>query len=363
MNEQTDNAQRHSKMAERFRRIAKDQFEGYSPLYERLALGAADDPEVLAVASEVGQGKSVATLLLLGSVQYLLLKGAEHPLAAYYPSVVGYDRKPREGDPYPAFHDFVLQNRAEIERLVRTRIVQTNEVQRCACLLPVFGLLYDEALKRPLALVEVGTSAGLHLLWDKYGYSYGPGLQYGDPTSPVQLSCELRGKFRPPMPDPFPRVAYRVGIDLDPIDVRDPDQLLWLRALIWPEHRERAELLDRAAGIARQNPPSLLKGDVFDLLPQVVQSAPRGTAICIYHSYTLVQLPQEARDRLTTLIGQLSLDRPIYRISQEWLGGEAAQVTLTRFAGNTYEEQHLADCHPHGHWLEWKLGPSRARNY
>ncbi|MDQ3930659.1 MAG: DUF2332 domain-containing protein [Chloroflexota bacterium] len=353
MNEQSES---NSKMAERFRRIAKEQFEGYSPLYERLAEGVADDPEVLEVVSSVGHGKPVVPLLLLGAVHYLLLKGAEHPLAAYYPSVVGYNRKTQEGDPYAAFHDFVLQNRGEIERLVQTRIVQTNEVQRCACLLPVFGLLYKEALKRPLALVEVGTSAGLHLLWDKYGYSYGHDLQFGDLNSPVQLSCELKGKFRPPMPDPFPRVAYRVGIDLDPIDVRDPDQVLWLRALIWPEHQERAELLERAVGIAREDPPTLLKGDMFDLLPQAVQNAPRGTAICVYHSYTIVQLPKEDRDRLTSLVGELSLDRPIYRISQEWLGGEIAQVTLMRYAGNTYEEQLLAECHPHGHWLEWKRG-------
>lgn len=353
MNEQTDST---GKMAERFRQIAKEQFEGYSPLYERLAQSIAGDPEVLAVVDGVGHGEQVVPLLLLGSVHYLLLKGAEHPLAAYYPSVVGYDRNPREGDPYPAFHDFVLQNRAEVERLVQTSIVQTNEVQRCACLLPVFGLLYKEALKRPLALVEVGTSAGLHLLWDKYGYSYGPDLKFGDADSPVQLSCELRGKFRPPMPEPFPRVGYRVGVDLDPIDVRDPDQVLWLRAMIWPEHQDRAELLARAVEIAREDPPTLLKGDMFDLLPQAVRDAPRGTTICVYHSYTIVQLPQEDRKRLTSLIGELSLDRPIYRISQEWLGGETAQITLMRYAGNTYEEQHLADCHPHGHWLEWKRG-------
>ncbi|HEX8228407.1 MAG TPA: DUF2332 domain-containing protein [Chloroflexia bacterium] len=353
MNEQPDST---GKMAERFRQIAKEQFEGYSPLYERLAVSIAGDPEVLDVVSQVGHGKPVVPLLLLGSVHYLLLKGAEHPLAAYYPSVVGYDRKPQQGDPYPAFHDFVLQNRGEVERLVQTSMVQTNEVQRCACLLPVFGLLYREALKRPLALVEVGTSAGLHLLWDKYGYSYGPDLQFGDANSPVQISCELRGKFRPPMPEPFPRVGYRAGIDLDPIDVRDPDQVLWLRAMIWPEHQDRAELLERAVGIAREEPPTLLKGDMFDLLPQAVRDATRGTAICVYHSYTIVQLPQEHRERLTSLIGELSLDRPIYRISQEWLGGETAQITLMRYAGNTYEEQHLADCHPHGHWLEWKRG-------
>lgn len=353
MNDQTDPK---SRMAERFKKIAWEQFKGYSPLYERLALGVADDPEVLEVVTRVGHGKPVLPLLLLGSVHYLLLKGAEHPLTAFYPSVVGYDRKPQEGDPYPAFHDFVLQNQGEIEWLVQTRVVQTNEVQRCACLLPVFGLLYAEALKRPLSLVEVGSSAGLHLLWDRYGYSYGPGLHYGDLNSPVQLRCELRGKFQPPMPEPFPRVVYRVGIDLDPIDLRDPDQVLWVQAMIWPEHQERVEMLERAIEIARQDPPTVMKGDMFDLLPQAVQSAPRGTAICVYHSYTMVQLPQESRDGLTSLIGELSLDRPIYRISQEWFGGENAQITLMRYAGNTYEEQHLADCHPHGLWLEWKRG-------
>ncbi|MEA2574796.1 MAG: hypothetical protein QOH93_2094 [Chloroflexia bacterium] len=353
MNEDTD---KNSKMAERFRRIAKEQFEGYSPLYERLALGVAEDTEVLEVVSGAGQGKPVVTLLFFGSVHYLLLKGAEHPLAAYYPSVVDYDREPREGDPYSAFHDFVLQNRGDIERLVQTRNVQTNEVQRCACLLPVFALLYKEVLKRPLALVEVGSSAGLHLLWDRYGYNYGEDLQFGDANSPVQLKCELRGKFRPPMPDPFPKIGYRVGIDLNPIDVRDPDQVLWLRAMIWPEHQERAELLERAIAVARKDLPTLMKGDVFDLLPQAVRNAPRGTAICIYHSYTIMQLPKEARDRLTSMIGELSIDLPIYRISQEWPGGEAAQVNLMRYAGNTYVEQHLADCHPHGLWLEWKQG-------
>ena len=357
MNEQTDSIQ---KTANHFRHFAKEQFEGYSPLYEQLSLAIADDPDVLQLVSDVGHGKAVLPLLLLGSVHYLLLKGADHPLASYYPSATGSDRQPQSGDPYPAFRDFVLQNSREIERLVETRAVQTNEVQRCACLLPVFGLIYKEALKRPLALIEIGSSAGLHLLWDKYGYSYGPDMQYGDPNSPVQLSCELRGSLQPPMPEPFPKVASRLGIDLNPIDVRDPDQVLWLRAMIWPEHRERAEMLGKATEVAREDPPEVRAGDMFDLLPQAVESAPRGSAICVYHSYTIVQLPQEDRDRLTSLIGKLSLDRPIYRISQEWLGGETGNINLMRYAGNTYEDQLLAEVHPHGQWLEWKVDKRKA---
>lgn len=359
MNNQADSIE---KTAQRFRRIAKNQFQGYSPLYERLSLSIADDPEVLRLVSDGKHRTAILPFLLLGSVQYLLLKEADHPLASYFPSVVGYDRELTPGDPYPAFRDFVLERGGEIERLVATRTVQTNEVQRCACLLPVFGLIYKEAIKRPLALIEIGSSAGLHLLWDKYGYSYGPGLQYGDLNSPVQLSCELRGSLLPPMPDPFPVVASRLGIDLNPIDVRDPDQVLWLRAMIWPGNQEREELLDKAIEVARKGPPPVLAGDMFDLLPQAVERAPRGTAVCIYHSYTIMQLPQEDRDRLTSLIGKLSLDRPIYRISQEWLEGETGQITLMRYAGNTYEDQLLAEVHQHGLWLEWKAGKNTRRD-
>jgi hypothetical protein len=34
---------------------------------------------------------------------------------------------------------------------------------------------------RPLALIKIGTSAGRHLLWDQYGYHYGPDALYGNP--------------------------------------------------------------------------------------------------------------------------------------------------------------------------------------
>ena len=116
-------------------------------------------------------------------------------------------------------------------------------------------LAYSVAYRRagkPLSIVDLGASAGLHLLWDHYGYDYGEGKRFGNPNSQVRLTCSLRGNVSPPLPSQLPLVAYRVGIDLNPIDVNDPERMLWLKALVWPEHRKRAETLNSAIELAKQ---------------------------------------------------------------------------------------------------------------
>jgi len=104
---------------------------------------------------------------------------------------------------------------------------------------------------------------------------------------------------RPPIPKRLPAVASRVGIDLNPVDVRDPDTVLWFRALIWPEHHERLELLMRAIQLARQDPPELIAGDALELLPQVIATIPGDTPVCVFHTQAVNQFPREARERLT----------------------------------------------------------------
>lgn len=129
-----------------------------------------------------------------------------------------------------------------------TRATQTNEPARCAALLPALA-----TIDGPLALVEVGTSAGLCLYPDRYGYDY-DGRPVG-PPSPVQLRCTTSGPV--PVPTALPEVVARIGIDLNPLDVTDPDDLAWLRALVWPGpvEAERLQRLDAAAAIAAQEPP------------------------------------------------------------------------------------------------------------
>jgi hypothetical protein len=198
-------------LSRRFSWFANEVFAPHSPLYGRLAAGIAGDPELLALAGRATSGPEPN--LFLSAAHLLLLDGAEHPVAAFYPNLS--DGPPKGGDPYPAFRSFCLEHAYEIARIVSSRRVQTNEVRRCALLLPAFGLVARRT-GRPLALIEVGTSAGPNLLFDRYAYDYGEGLGLGDPRSPVRISCEARGGRRPPLPGRPPAVVSRLGLDLNP---------------------------------------------------------------------------------------------------------------------------------------------------
>jgi hypothetical protein len=323
-----------------------------SPLYGRLLAGCAKDPAILALVERSRPGQPAA-LLLLAAVHYLLLAGdgSRTPLARFYPSVTG---EPTPGDdPYPAFRAFCLAHWEAIGDLITSRRVQTNEVGRCACLLPAFAFVSTQAGGRPLALVDVGTSAGLTLLWDRYAYDYGDGTLQGDPASPVRLTCELRGPGRPPLPRSLPAVITRVGLDLYPIDVRDTDAVLWLRALIWPEHLDRAETLQRAVEVARTTPPQVLAGDALDVLPDVLATLPQEVVACIVHSHTIYQFTPDARERLVSILKAHAAGRDIIMIGMEPGAAGCSDLDLVRFHAGSAVRRRLAQCGYHGTWLAW----------
>jgi hypothetical protein len=336
-------------LALRFERFARQECH-VSPLYERLSLGVAGDPEVLAIAARAKPGQPVPNLLL-AAVHFLLLSGVQHPLADFYPSLSPVT--PVAADPYPRFRVFCLEHREKVLELISTRLVQTNEVRRCGCLLPAFTQVAQHAQGRPLALVEIGASAGLNLLWDRYGYDYGEGRHCGDSRSPVQIACRLRDVQQPMLPVVLPTVGMRVGLDLNPIDVRDPNAALWLRALVWPDERGRAELLRQAIQVAQHDPPRLLAGNALDLLPEALATVPNDQTLCVFHTHTMNQFPSEARARLWALVADQAAARDLYRISIEWLGEAHPRLELMSFAGGVLTEQLLAYCGSHGEWLEW----------
>ena len=340
-------------LSARFKRFAELECRNNSPLYERLALGIAADPEILALAANAREDQPLPNLFF-GAVHLLLLDSKDHPLAAFYPSASPVSD--REKDAYPYFRSFCLDHSKAIIELVRSHLVQTNEVSRSACLMPAFCLMARQAGNFPLSLVEIGASAGLNLLWHHYGYDYGERERYGDPSSPVQIISEFRGLRRPTIPLEFPKVALRLGLDLNPIDVCDPQACLWLRALVWPEHRDRAELLMRALEMARQHPTDLKAGDALDLLPEVLPDIPPDTALCIYHTHTLNQFSSEARERLSYLFAEHSKHRELFVISIEWTGGAHPQLQLASFDKGKKTERLLGYCDPHGKWLEWLGG-------
>ena len=159
--------------------------------------------------------------------------------------------------------------------------------------MPAFGIV-ARAAGRPLALIDVGAGAGLNLLWDEFYYRYSNGSAFGTGMSPVRIDCEIRGP-QPDIPQRFPEVADRVGIDLHPIDRADSEQYRWVQALIWPDHADRIDLLANARCIWLRNTPRVEAGDAIERLSGLVEDAPDDAALCVFHCHALNQFPAAAR--------------------------------------------------------------------
>ncbi len=248
--------------------FAVREARGVSATYDRLSLAICGDDGVLALLDTLPPGKRQPNLLF---------------------SVVRFLGGPVE-DP-SAFRDYVVANWSAIDAEIRTRATQTNEVGRCALLLPVLA-----ALAQPLALLEVGTSAGLCLYPDRYSYRYGEHVVgSGEPV----LECAATG-MAPPAG--VPEVVWRAGLDLNPLDVTDPADVAWLDALIWPEHEQRRARLRAAAAVAAADPPLLVRGDLVDDLPALAAQAPAGATLVVFHTSVLFYVPAPRRLAFAELV-------------------------------------------------------------
>jgi hypothetical protein len=341
--------------AESFRYYASTVYPGRSPLYVSLAMRVAEDPELLTIAAKAGE-KNALPNLFFSAVHLLLLKGEHHQLAAFYPSL---NNNSKHYDlAYPYFRNFVLEHRSEIDEIITTRFVQTNEVGRCAVLVPGFELVARQTKNRLLALIEIGSSAGLTLLWDRYHYQYREDMKCGDPKSPVQVECLLHGEKRPPVPNRFPEIVSRLGVDLNPVDIDDPENVQWLRALVWPEHQKRAHQLELAIQMARHDPPQIVRGDALELLPSLIDRVRDDAQLCVFHSFSLSLANGKPREKLEQMLAEASEERDLFHISLEWPKNlEAPLLTLASLKNGENREKVLARCNAHGEWLEW-LGDS-----
>ncbi|MEQ7009750.1 DUF2332 domain-containing protein [Actinopolymorpha sp. B17G11] len=271
------------KTAERYAEFAAREAHGVSPVYERLSLAVSRDDETLALLDTLPPVKRQPNLLF-GVVRFL--------------------GGPVE-DP-PAFHDYTVANWPAIGVEMRTRATQTNEAGRCAVLLPVLA-----ALPQPLALLEVGASAGLCLYPDRYAYRYGDQtVGSGEPV----LECAATGLVPPTR---SPSVVWRAGLDLNPLDVTDPADVAWLDALIWPEHAHRRARLRAAAAVAAADPPLLVRGDLVDDLPAMAARAPARATLVVFHSSVLYQVPEPRRDAFAETVRGLP---------GHWIANEAPDV-------------------------------------
>ena len=284
-----------------------------SPLYRCLSRTVAATGQLLDLACQ-GRPGQYPTFLFFGAVHLLLLAGTDHPLARFYPSIAGEGALPPEGAG-PALVSFGRERTAELAATIRTRLVQTNQVQRAIGLRLGLSVIADE-LPGPVHVIEVGTSAGLNLRFDRYGYRLN-GRQFGDPASPLQLAAECHGQEPEPDLDRQPSIASVLGVDLHPVDAADPGDRAWLQALVWPENHLQRALLTTGLELAAADPPPILAGDVIDVLPGIAGTLPAGQPRVVFHSATRMHVPASRLAAFDTAIERAGDSGPLWRLSIE----------------------------------------------
>jgi len=316
---------------ERYERFARDEAPGRSGVYEDWARGVASDLQVQAILARIPDTHRQPPLVF--AVTRML------------------------GAPLGDFGTWREHLRAHADAVVAecsARSIQTNEPLRLAPLLPVLS-----EIDGPIALLEIGASAGLCLYPDRYSYRYvdeqGRHVAALDPDegpASVVLTSEVRG-FMPParMPD----VRWRAGIDLAPLDARDPGDRDWLRALVWPGEEGRAERIDAALEVAAADPPLLVRGDANERISAVAASAPRDATLVITTPGVLAHIPRAARvsliDRVRALPARwITIDAP--SLHDAWRPG----VDATTWPGFVVAlDGHVrAAADPLGRWWEWR---------
>jgi hypothetical protein len=326
-----------------------------SVLYEKISLAIAEDQELLQLAA-YARRKPVPHLFM-AAIHYLLLQGAQHPLwFYYYPDEQGNVMPPAKA--FPVFKDFCLQYSEEIKPILQTRMVQTTHVTRCSALLPAFSYVAEKyANGQSISLVEFGSSAGLNLFWDEYGYTYhsrnGVPIRVNE-SSTIQVDCEFRGTKQPSQIF-IPPVSYRIGMDLHPVDVKDPNEVAWLQALIWPEHRKHSKLLQNASELARSHAVEVLSGNAIDLLPSMINNAPKDSLLCVYASFVVYQFSDEERHRLYNIIEAASKKRNFVWLSVEWHDSVSPSMEAIACIDGRREMINILRCDGHGDWIEWLL--------
>src|SRR5215475_7614211 len=243
--------------AENYRAFAREA-HSRSPAYESLANAVASDEIVLNFLSSLPRQKRQPNLLF-ASARYLLNK----------PPSIGKLRS------------LVGQDAAGLAQVMLTHRTQTNEPPRCATILPALA-----QIPGLLALIEVGASAGLTLLFDRYSYDYGSvQLSGSDPDAPV-LRCDFLGRPAP-VPERMPDIVWRAGLDLNPLDITSDEDVRWLSCLVWPGEGDRVRRLGPAIASARRDPPAVYRGNLLTDLPALVAQAPPEATLVVYHSAVL----------------------------------------------------------------------------
>lgn len=290
--------------------------------------------------------QDAVALRICGGFHRLVLESKNDDLAACYP-------------PNPT-SDFTLKSAlqralSEHDYLLAESIAsppQTNEIGRSAMLLPGF-LAIAKRFKLPMSLHEIGSSAGLNLLFDKFFYQYGA-TGWGIQDSPVVLEPDLHGKT--PYLSGKIEIISREGCDIAPIDVNQSADRLRLRSYVWPDQFARLSRLDGAIKLAETTDFTLTRMDAASFVEQRLAKSTPNTVFVLFHSIMWQYMPLDTRQSIIQTLknaGQkATIEAPIAHLRMEPLTADAPHATLSLTLWPDGKTHHLAHCDYHGRWIK-----------
>jgi len=345
-----------------------------------------DDRELLAIAARIPPDR-LPPLLFSAAATFLVSDLQPDPLRDSFPSV-GAPQPPvatRFADQYRAF---CLEHRDRLLDLCVRHRYQMNEVGRCADIVPALAPAIEEG--REIALVDIGTGAGLALHLDRYRYAFrrddGRQFTVGQPDAPVLIETELRGATRPPALTALPRIEARIGVDIEPLDLTAPAVKTWLAACI-PQEIGAITRFKDAVAVAIERPARTVRGDACEVLPEVLAQIPEHLTVCVIDSYVHVFFGVDELERFRALLDRAGAQRDLDWISIDPLvpmgsgathsvvgvpvppeliernrrEGVFGVIGRLSYRGGTRSAALLGIAHPGAAWLEWLAPAGSAR--
>ena len=234
---------------------------------------------------------------------------------------------------------------------------QTNEAGRSSNFIAAMLWLAEQGLPAKFACLEIGSSAGINLMIDRYGYDLG-GVKVGLPVPVMRFEPEWKG---PPPPSQAIEIVSTRGCDVAPVDLTDPDQALRLKAYIWPEHTIRFERMEAAIRAATDSSPDLVKMNAADFVEQELAKPQNdGVTRMLMHSIVWQYVPEDQQERVTAAM-EAAGDRATAKRPLAWVKVEADRTVHRHMLKVRYwpgggDEVQLAWSHPHGADIQWIAG-------
>jgi hypothetical protein len=250
--------------------------------------------------------------------------------------------------------DPLAEHRPFLSAFVAQQGVQTNEVQRSWVLVPLLLRVVERTRAETIDLVELGPSAGLNLVWDRYRCLYEAGA-WGPENAAILLTGEERKAVPARLLDRSFEVRGRIGIDRSPIDVTTEEGARLLRSFVWVGQTARFELLDRAIDAVRADPPELVQGDFVEQLPGVLAGQPTDGLTVVFQTAALGYVGDRGRWLVRAALEEAGAKRALAFIStgRARPGGADWGLRIVYWPGDEREFAGHADFH--GSWLQWEL--------